>query len=995
MEYQSARLYYAGHMAEPLVSGIGAKILASLASDSIKLAMRSIWRHFSENDELVVPLRAQLSELIQFVESQIDSSIPSDQVPSTVHNYLRSAECITAMEHIFAFRMTGRAIRADGPIDHEVRLGSESYGLRNVEDQETLFRVLLATADMVLRQAGVTPEDSPGSSLSEKATASAIEAYLRSIDSQLSLMARDKLVLGAELQARLDKYSVALSKDVGFIQPPNLEGAQPVPIDDIYVLPSLTSIGIAGRPTKQVELDDLAQLPRAVVLGDPGGGKTTLTRKLAYDLLGGQLSTAGRDCNLLTYPIVVVLREFGKFLERTPGSLVDYMTEALRSDHQISLNTATLEWLLGTSRVYVIFDGLDELLDLSSRQKVARAITSFAAVYPNVNILVTSRRVGYMQAPLGDVFKTVSLGDFGANEVEEYVHKWFAIATRAESDAQQVVESKFMEESATVPDLRRNPLMLALICSIYRTESYIPRNRPDVYEKCSKMLFDRWDRHRGLLRPFEFEAHIEPALMHVAYMIYTGTNSASGVKEAELVDHTAAYLHSWQYEDEAKARHAAAEFIVFCRGRAWVFTDVGLTPDNESLYNFTHRTFLEYFTAAYLCRVHADLESLLHVLVPHISVGEWDVVAQLAIQIKSKGLQGGSDFVATELISHANADKTLSITQNVLSFIRRCMTFLTTSPSITRKVGNALVDGSVRMVEKGGKREAQGGKDIVEEILGDLHLSAREVRNLLCLAVVERIEILLSPEAEQLSESVAATGWLLLEFRASLPVEFDARLRQFMLSVLAQHHEKWPWATAGLIFSGSMTPSEVLQTLGLDRLVRFAKLPGTSTSYVPVVAFILRQALANDTSSRRNGLTCEAAMDACTDIAEHVRIGRPIDLTAELPGVDERALSPSYFAINRRDRIPEMAEKWADILVCAALLFEVEMKISKSPSASWSSENYDAPIKDFFSRRIESTLNRQEPFSGSHGTESGKVDLPDELLRLWAMGQVSLVRDAN
>ena len=42
---------------------------------------------------------------------------------------------------------------------------------------------------------------------------------------------------------------------------------------------------------------------------------------------------------------------------------------------------------------------------------------------------------------------------------------------------------------------------------------------------------------------------------------------------------------------------AAREFVEFCRGRMWVFTDAGTTVSGQRLYGFTHRTFLEYFAA--------------------------------------------------------------------------------------------------------------------------------------------------------------------------------------------------------------------------------------------------------------------------------------------------------------------------------------------------------------------------------------------------------------
>ena len=63
-----------------------------------------------------------------------------------------------------------------------------------------------------------------------------------------------------------------------------------------------------------------------------------------------------------------------------------------------------------------------------------------------------------------------------------------------------------------------------------------------------------------------------------------------------------------------------------------MFTDTGSDKSGELLYQFTHRTFLEYFTASYTVRVNKTPNDLLKVLVPRIKKSEWDVVAQLAFQ---------------------------------------------------------------------------------------------------------------------------------------------------------------------------------------------------------------------------------------------------------------------------------------------------------------------------------------------------------------------------
>jgi hypothetical protein len=324
----------------------------------------------------------------------------------------------------------------------------------------------------------------------------------------------------------------------------------------------------------------------------------------------------------------------------------------------------------------VIFDGLDELLDTSSRQEVTGDVESFCTLYPSAPVLVTSREVGYEQAPLDQKrFESFRLSPFTEGQVEDYAKKWFGADEELTPEQKKQMAGAFLRESRIVPDLRSNPLMLALMCNIYRGENYIPKNRPDLYEKCAVMLFEKWDKKRGILVPLPFEAHVRPAMQYLAHWIYSDERLQGGVTENSLVKKATEYLSKWLFDDPLEAEHAAREFIEFCRGRAWVFTDTGTTRTGERLYQFTHRTFLEYFTSAHLVRTNPTPDRLGPLLRPRIARREWDVVSQLAFQIQHRNVEGAGDELLTHLLDTVpkTSEKESS---NLLSFAARCLQLL-------------------------------------------------------------------------------------------------------------------------------------------------------------------------------------------------------------------------------------------------------------------------------------------------------------------------------
>jgi hypothetical protein len=462
----------------------------------------------------------------------------------------------------------------------------------------------------------------------------------------------------------------------GRLQPPDFEFRRHlIPIDELYVPPVISHIikVAPGTPLPQIDIWQLADgLDRAVLLGDPGGGKTTASHVLMH--------RHAADGNRRV-PFLVILREFAD-IDTPKRSVLQHIEHRLETFYQCKPPDGLVENLLLGGSALVIFDGLDELLDTSRRSEVAAVIERFCAEYPLTRILVTSRTIGYDQARLdGRQFECYQIGGFGIEQITEYVHKWFS---RQEAVAPGEADS-FLDESASAGDLRSNPLMLALMCILYRGEGSIPRSRPEVYEKCAMLLFHKWDASRKIHVELQARNLIEPVLRYLAYWLLTRGGTRPVVGESQLISQTATYFLSRGFEQYADAETAAREFVDFCRGRLWVFTEAGTTGHGEPLYTFTHRTFLEYFAAAYLASVHDSPERLARELAGHVAKSEWDTVAQLAIQIKDHASERGADRIFQTLLADRRY-RSVKAVGNILGFLGRCTDSIETSPATVREL---------------------------------------------------------------------------------------------------------------------------------------------------------------------------------------------------------------------------------------------------------------------------------------------------------------------
>jgi hypothetical protein len=165
------------------------------------------------------------------------------------------------------------------------------------------------------------------------------------------------------------------------------------------------------------------------------------------------------------------------------------------------------------------------------------------------------------------------------------------------------------------------------------------------------MLFETWDKHRGIesLRPFE--DLLRPTMRHLAYWIYSNPHLQAGVTESAAIETTKQFLAEWRYGDDRLAAESAARgFVEFCRGRAWVFSDLGADREDATLFQFTHRTFLEYFAAEQIVQDHETTAQLIKVLRPRVRRGDWEVVTQLVLQMQQRRHLGAADKIIAALL---------------------------------------------------------------------------------------------------------------------------------------------------------------------------------------------------------------------------------------------------------------------------------------------------------------------------------------------------------
>lgn len=161
----------------------------------------------------------------------------------------------------------------------------------------------------------------------------------------------------------------------GYIEPPDFERKRKVPIQSLFVSPEVKLRG----DSEAVSSTDVWRLQeaidRTVLLGDPGGGKSTASNVLAWRSAAASTGPV---------PFVVILRILAADQQT---SILENIEKRLAVYYQCGAPANAVEGLLLAGRAVVIFDGLDELVVTSKRRSVTERVELFCSKYPLTQVL--------------------------------------------------------------------------------------------------------------------------------------------------------------------------------------------------------------------------------------------------------------------------------------------------------------------------------------------------------------------------------------------------------------------------------------------------------------------------------------------------------------------------------------------------------------------------------------------------------------------------------
>lgn len=398
------------------------------------------------------------------------------------------------------------------------------------------------------------------------------------------------------------------------------------PIEDLYIPLRLKTQTTASSPKTgdQEQLSMLLRNRRAIIIGDPGGGKTTLLRRIAHTLaralLGIQPEAAATELGIEgepPLPVLLRLSDLAQFVERghaavemdmpatkdSPEWLIQLLGRIAR-ENAWGLNASFYRAKLESGEAMVLLDGLDEAPSTRSRKLLSRLIDNCARTYDKSQFLVTSRPKAYTTEMSLDGFEKVEVEPLSDASIQVFLQHWCA-AVFPDAPALSVGHKAELERALEVrPEIRRmatNPVMLTALAVVHWNEKRIPEQRAELYESILTWL-SRAREERSARIPAERCVHL---LQRIALAMQNHPNG----RQVEMPRQWAAeviapYLsgRSAQSGDLDEANRFLAEEEL----------DSGIVVARGEHLRFWHLSFQEYLAArALAARLEVEQRTLL------------------------------------------------------------------------------------------------------------------------------------------------------------------------------------------------------------------------------------------------------------------------------------------------------------------------------------------------------------------------------------------------
>ena len=343
-----------------------------------------------------------------------------------------------------------------------------------------------------------------------------------------------------------------------------------------------------------------AEHPRLAILASPGGGKSTLLKRLAVAYVD-RTRRAATDDNLPDrdwFPIFVRCRELRHLARGSFADILDALSKREGIRPHAGAFLAHADQSLLTGKALLLIDGLDEISDPGDRAAFVSTLRSALEAYPGTGLVVTSREAGFRHVSmhLAPICTQTTLSPFDANDIRRLCVAWHSEVAgdteKVKADAAALAES--IVESDRIRALATNPLLLTTLLLVRRWVGTLPTRRAVLYGKAVEVLLMTWNTEGH--EPIPQEEALPQLCFVASAMMLAGVQKVSRPRLRELLVEARSALPT----ELGYVRESPDAFIERIEYRSSLLMMSGHDVENGQLsefFEFRHLTFQEFLTA--------------------------------------------------------------------------------------------------------------------------------------------------------------------------------------------------------------------------------------------------------------------------------------------------------------------------------------------------------------------------------------------------------------
>ena len=350
-----------------------------------------------------------------------------------------------------------------------------------------------------------------------------------------------------------------------------------------------------------------------VVLSGPGGGKTTLMKRLisAYGL--EKISDENVKDNLPSrklFPVIIrcndpelwsgklsILSILGKVLSRSKVNFSQDQNKAL---------VKHISNLIKKGTALILIDGVDEISDNEKREGFMGDVITFIKKNPKVNIIISTRIVSFGQLAKNlRITKQITcwiIRPFEKEDIECFCKKWYRVLVpKNENNAEAEKLINAITSNKNTSDIAKTPILLTTLFLVNKKHGKLPSRRAELYGDCLEVLLFTWNTEKY---PPVSRRDALPQLAYLAYHMFF--NGQRMIEKKDLcnilskarndMDHLVIDETVQEYIDRVEERSA----VLVKRGNHAIEGRLETIED----YEFQHSTFIEYLAAYAITKGH-------------------------------------------------------------------------------------------------------------------------------------------------------------------------------------------------------------------------------------------------------------------------------------------------------------------------------------------------------------------------------------------------------